>query len=50
MIYLDAEVEINELDKKVKPDYVIYRSNTNQAVEGTKDTPLFVIEAKRGDQ
>lgn len=48
VIYLDEESEVIELDEKIRPDYLIMRSNTNKDTDGILDMPLFVIEAKKG--
>ena len=34
VIYLKAEVEVSELDEKIRPDYLIMRSNTNEKIDG----------------
>ena len=53
--WLESEVLIDGLDNnKIRPDYIIFRNNTrNNTIkvgDVIKDTPLFVIEAKKGDQ
>ena len=48
VVYLDSEVEVIELDEKIRPDYLIMRSNTNKDTDGILDMPLFVVEAKKG--
>ena len=48
--WLESEVLLSGLDKDIRPDYLIIRNNTIKVDNVIKDTPLFVIEAKKGDQ
>ncbi len=47
---MESEVLLSGLDKDIRPDYLIIRNNTIKVDNVIKDTPLFVIEAKKGDQ
>ncbi len=50
VIWLESEVLLSGLEnKKIRPDYLIIRNNTIKVDNMIKDTPLFVIEAKKGD-